>query len=48
MVFTYNGNVNDYFIGLFFFHSANLGRVFFMSSGLVIQDKPYFFDEKEN
>ena len=36
MVFTYNGNVNDYFVGLFFLYSCFLGRQFFDSTGMVI------------
>lgn len=36
MVFTYNGNSNDYFIGLFFFFTCFLGRNYFRLAGFRI------------
>lgn len=41
MVLTYNGTINDYFIGAFFFYTALLGQMFFGRAGLFIPKKPY-------
>jgi len=46
MVFTYNGDVNDYFIGIFFYSTALLGKNYFKNTGMSIPEKAFFKDEK--
>ena len=46
MVFTMNGNVNDYFVGLFFLFSCHLGKGFFEKTGLMIPEKFKLDDEE--
>jgi hypothetical protein len=41
MVFSYNGNINDYFIGMYFFFSSYVGAEFFKRSGKTIPARPY-------
>ena len=36
MVLSYNGTVNDYFVGIFFFYSGLIGMFFFEDAGLYI------------
>lgn len=47
MVFTYNGNVNDYFVGLFFFYTGYIGMCFFDKAGLKMPQKDYYQDEED-
>jgi len=42
MVFTYNGNINDYFVALFFFYTGYIGMRFFKDAGLMMPVKDYY------
>lgn len=45
MVLTYNGNINDYFIILFFFYTTFIGTHFFQHAGLHIPYKAFYQEE---
>ena len=42
MTLSYNGTVNDYFVGLFFGYTGMIGKYFFRNAGLHISDKYYY------
>ena len=47
MVFTYNGNVNDYFIGLFFVFTCSLGKNYVKQSGFRISGHSFLTGRPE-
>jgi len=46
MTLSFNGTVNDYFVGLFFSYTGMIGMFFFRSAGLYISEKYYYQDEE--
>ena len=48
MVFTYNGNVNDYFVGLFFFYTGHIGINYYLHAGLYMPHKAFHRNQGED
>ena len=46
IVFSFNGNINDYLISYYFLATALTGTLFFYTSGLEINPKDYYPTEE--